>query len=703
MQSRWNDADASASIARYAGGWGEDLALRTYAATLIGAEGSLVLHGGGNCSVKTSVQGVLGEAIPALFVKSSGCDMAAMRPDCYTGLNLAYLRRLRALPDMSDELMVRELMTHALDHRSATPSIETLVHAFLSGKFIDHTHPDAILALTNQNGGRELVREALGEGVIVLDYVEPGFRLACAAAQACEANPGCRAMVLIHHGLISWGETARESYERTVELVSLAERFLADRASRSLVGVRSTSLADAEARIEQVTPIIRGMLARRTGDPDRPYAPVILEPLVTREILDLLDSEQGRMIALSPALTSDHLIRTKVVPLWIDLRDFADLSSVREQVSGALRQYVREYDTYVERHAARLPEGVGRLDSHPRVVLVPGLGVLCAGPDAEAAAIARDITLHTLATKTKIFAMGGDYRPLAEQDLFDMEYRSLQHAKLRENLHLRLGGRVAIVTGAAGAIGSGICEGLLENGCHVAATDLPGDGLEALGTQLQARFPGRVAELVLDVTDPESVRSAFRQVIRRWGGVDVVVPNAGIALVSSLTEMDLEAFRRLERINTEGTLLILAEAGRHFRLQGTGGDIVVVSTKNVFAPGAGFGAYSATKSAAHQLARIASLEFADLGVRVNMVSPDAVFSHGERRSGLWAEVGPDRMKARGLDAAGLEEYYRSRNLLKARVTARHVANAVVFFATRQTPTTGATLPIDGGLPDSTPR
>ncbi len=703
MQSRWNDADAAASIARHAGRWGKDLALGAYAATLIGAEDSLVLHGGGNCSVKTDVQGVLGETIPALFVKSSGCNMAAMQPDCYTGLNLGYLRRLRALPDMSDELMVRELMTHALDHRCATPSIEALVHAFMPGKFIDHTHPDAILALTNQNGGRELLREALGQGVIVLDYVKPGFRLARAAAQAYEANPGCRAMVLIHHGLISWGESARESYEITVDLVSRAEQFVADRASRSLVGIRSTSLADAEARIERVTPIIRGMLAQRTGDPDRPYAPVILESLVTREILDLLDSEQGRAIALSPALTSDHLIRTKVFPLWVHVADFADLTKVREQVSEALRNYAREYDSYVERNAPRMPEGVRRLDSHPRVVLVPGLGALCAGCDAAAATVAKDITLHTLMTKAKIFAMGAEYWALPEEDLFDMEYRGLQHAKLRENSHEQLGGRVAIVTGAAGAIGSGICEGLLENGCHVAATDLPGEGLEALGRQLQARFPGRVAELVLDVTDPESVRSAFREVIRKWGGVDLVVPNAGIALVSSLTEMDLEAFRRLERINTEGTLLVLAEAGRHFRLQGTGGDIVVVSTKNVFAPGAGFGAYSATKSAAHQLGRIASLEFADLGVRVNMVSPDAVFAHGERRSGLWAEVGPDRMKARGLDAAGLEEYYRSRNLLKARVTARHVANAVIFFATRETPTTGATLPIDGGLPDSTPR
>ena len=195
----------------------------------------------------------------------------------------------------------------------------------------------------------------------------------------------------------------------------------------------------------------------------------------------------------------------------------------------------------------------------------------------------------------------------------------------------------------------------------------------------------------------------FESVILEWGGVDLVIVNAGTAHVSSLAEMDLAAFRALERVNIEGTLLLLSEAARHFELQGTGGDVVLVSTKNVFAPGAKFGAYSATKAASHQLARIASLEMAELGVRVNMVSPDAVFSDGAGNSGLWAEVGPDRMRARNLDEEGLEEYYRSRNLLKARITATHVGNAVLYFAARQSPTTGATIPVDGGLPDSTPR
>jgi NAD(P)-dependent dehydrogenase (short-subunit alcohol dehydrogenase family) len=267
----------------------------------------------------------------------------------------------------------------------------------------------------------------------------------------------------------------------------------------------------------------------------------------------------------------------------------------------------------------------------------------------------------------------------------------------------RLVGRVAVVTGAAGAIGYGICRGLLERGCHVAITDLAGEKFDKFVAEFQGHDPARILGVPMDVTDAASVARAFATVIANWGGVDIVVHNAGIALACPLIELDLEAFRRLERVNVEGTLLVLQEAGRHFARQNLGGDIVLISTKNVFAPGAGFGAYSATKAAAHQLARIASLEFAPLRVRVNMVAPDGVFSGGAHKSGLWAEVGPGRMKARGLDAKGLEEYYRNRNLLKARVTAEHVAHAVLFFVLHQTPTTGACIPVDGGLPDATPR
>jgi NAD(P)-dependent dehydrogenase (short-subunit alcohol dehydrogenase family) len=447
---------------------------------------------------------------------------------------------------------------------------------------------------------------------------------------------------------------------------------------------------------------VRGRLAQATGDQDHPFIRVILQPLVTREVLDFVDSDRGRELDLTPPLTSDHLIRTKALPLWVGLAAFDDEAKLREQFQAAVAEYAAHYAAYVERHVKRMPSHLGPLDSLPRVVLVPGLGAICAGKDVAAAKIARDVTAHTLAVKARVAATG-KYEGLPEDELFEMEYHTFQHAKLGGSAELPLSRQAALITGAAGAIGSAIAQELLEQGCHVAVTDLAGDALNGLVEELRPDFGDRVIGVAMDVADPDSVARAFGAVIQNWGGVDLVIVNAGIAAVSSLAELSLENFRKLERVNVEGTLLVIAEAARHFKLQGTGGDIVLVSTKNVFSPGAKFGAYSSTKAAAHQLARIASLELAEMGVRVNMVAPDAIFSHGARKSGLWAEVGPDRMRARGLDEKGLEEYYRQRNLLKTTVTARHVAKAVLFFATRQTPTTGATLPVDGGLPDATPR
>ncbi|MBZ5498579.1 MAG: bifunctional aldolase/short-chain dehydrogenase [Acidobacteriia bacterium] len=702
MESRWSDTKAAEYIERYGPRWGEDLALRTYLGALIGADDRLVLHGGGNNSVKTSLTNILGENRSIIFVKASGINMAAIEPEGYTALDLEHLKRLRALPDLTDEDMRNEFQTHLCNSRASAPSIETLAHAFIPKKFIDHTHADAILALTNQREGESLVREALGPEVLILDYITPGFKLARAAADAFAAKPQSNAMVWMCHGLVSWGDTARESYEATISLITKAEEYLTRHARHPLVVQVSTPLDVARKRYVEIAPSVRGLLALPSGDPDRPYARTILQPLITRPVLDFVDSDHGREFALTPPLTADHLIRTKALPLWVDHPDYDRIENLREQIATGIRDYAASYDAYIERHSSQMPKGVTRLDSFPRLILMPGIGAFCSGKNVYASGIVRDIAEHTLSVKAQIAAMG-TYLGSDESDLFHMEYRPLQHAKLTAEPELPLGRHVALVTGAAGAIGSGICQALLEQGCNVAATDLAVENLTSLTNELSPAFGPHIIGVPLDVTDPQSVAQAFDVISSTWGGVDLVVVSAGVALVSSLEEMDLEAFRRLERVNTEGTLLVLRAAGRHFRTQGTGGDIVLISTKNVFAPGAKFGAYSATKCAAHQLARIASLEFGAIDVRVNMVAPDAVFSSGTRKSGLWAEVGPDRMRSKGLKAEELEEHYRSRNILKARVTARHVANAVLFFATRQTPSTGATIPVDGGLPDATPR
>ncbi len=705
MKNSWIDREAENFLRSQRHPAGAAVALLVYATRLVGGQPDLAMHGGGNTSLKGAFTTLAGDAKAALFVKASGVDMERITPAEFVCLDLGYLRRLRGLPSLADSVMADEFRTHLLRPSERLPSIETLLHVFIDSPAVIHTHPTAILALTNRVGAEEALAEALGDAVGLVPYVNSGLALGRAVADARDRQSGCRAAVVLQHGLVVWGDSPREAYDATIATVSRAEAYLKKRRCRpALRRSGKREMETARGRYRQVAPLIRGLLSPPSGNPDAPRCATILAPLISPEVLALLGSPAADALADTVPLTPDYLVRTRSWPLLLQQPDYDDPDGLRRQLAAAIEAFGRRYGRYVRRHAPRLPEfDPSGLDLLPRVLLLPGLGVVCAGPDAAGARICRDITGQTLAVKETIGQTGGQYRGLTHGHLFDMEFRAYQRAKVTAGEPAPLSGRVAIVTGAAGAIGSGVCEGLLRQGCHVAATDLAGAGLDALTLRLRALHGERIIGMPLDVTDGASVSAAFGRTVEAFGGVDIVVINAGLAHVSPLVTMDSEAFRRLERVNVEGTLLLLAEAGRLFTRQNTGGDIVLVSTKNVFAPGPQFGAYSATKAAAHQLCRIASLEFAPLGVRVNMVAPDAVFSHGAVKSGLWAQVGPDRMKARGLDEQGLEEYYRQRNLLKARVTAEHVAAAVLFFVTRQTPTTGATIPVDGGLPEAAPR
>jgi rhamnose utilization protein RhaD (predicted bifunctional aldolase and dehydrogenase)/NAD(P)-dependent dehydrogenase (short-subunit alcohol dehydrogenase family) len=603
--------------------------------------------------------------------------------------------------------MAGQLRLCMLRPSDSLPSIETLMHAFIGKPCIIHTHPNALLCLTNRENGEQTCHSALGENVAVIGYENAGLSLACAAANALETTNNCRAVVVMHHGLITWGSTPKQAYDATIEVASRAQQYLETLRKPWTTPTTDEDVHRAQRRYRAVAPIIRKHLSPQSSDPAKPLKKMYLAPLITKEALEILDTKQGREFAESTPLTPDYLIRTKKNPLLIDQPDYENMEALFAAIAKAIEIFSASYKAYIGKHSPRLPDfDNSSIDLFPRVVLLPGLGAICAGEDIESAILCRTITEQALGVKRLVNETGGVYQGVADEHLFDMEFRAMQRAKVQGKVPRPLIGSVAIVTGAAGAIGIGICEELLEQGCAVAVTDLPGKQLEGAVSFLKSKItkcPERVVGVPLDVTDTGSVAKAFDTVIVAFGGIDIVVINAGLAHVSTLAAMESESFKKLERVNIEGTLNCLAEAGRHFKFQGMGGDIVLISTKNVFSPGAGFGAYSATKAAAHQLCRIASLELADIDVRVNMVAPDAVFSHGSIKSGLWAEVGPGRMKARGLDEKGLEEYYRNRNLLHASVTAKHVAKAVMFFVTRQTPTTGATIPVDGGLPDATPR
>lgn len=702
MRSRYDETEEKKAIERWGGAGLEVLARRVYTSRLIGAEADLVLHGGGNTSVKGQLTTLLGDRVDCLWVKGSGSSLDAVTPRDFPALDLAYLRRLRSLDALTDEEMVNQLRTHLFDASSPNPSVEALLHAFLPHAFVDHSHADAVIAITNQPDGVARARDALGDRVAVLPYIMPGFPLAKAVAAAYEASPHVVGIVLAKHGLFTFGDTARESFERHIELVDACERYALERAKRAQVSISATA-GGADARVAIAAPIIRGLLAERTSSADVPYLRLVSDHRGGIDVLAALDAPEAAALARSGPLTPDHVIRTKATAVFVEAPAWGDESKLRTQLEAGVKAFREAYDAYFERAVAARGVTRKKLDSAPRVVLLPGAGILAFGKTKKDARIAADITEHTL--QTKLIAQGlGKYEALGELDLFDMEYWSLEQAKLGKGAERPLERQVVLITGGAGAIGRGIADACAEAGAHVVIVDKDAGAARDAATATEKRFgSGCAVGVGADVTDEAAMRRAFDAACVAFGGVDVVVPNAGIALVKPVAELSAAEARRVADVNYVGVLNAIREGVRVFRAQGTGGNVVINASKNVFAPGKDFGAYSASKAAAHQLGKVAALELAAMGVRVNQINADAVFGYGEVGSGLWGQVGPERAKSRGMAVGELPEFYRERNLLKARVEAGHVGRAVVFFASNATPTTGATLPVDGGVAEAFPR
>jgi rhamnulose-1-phosphate aldolase/alcohol dehydrogenase len=681
------------------------MALRVYTSRLIGRDPDLVMHGGGNTSLKGNVTTLVGDQVEALFVKGSGWDLDAIEPPGLPAVDLAHLRRLRQLRELSDPEMVNQLRTHLFDAGAPNPSVETLLHAFLPHKFIDHTHADIALVVTNQPADENegLVREAFGPRWAVVPYVMPGFALAKLSAEVFERDSKVEGLVLLNHGLFTFADDAHTAYERMIEGVDRAEKFVAKRAKeRARTTVQVTVDLDAARReAARIAPVLRRALAEPITGREFAWRRMVLEYRTSEEALRLLARPDAGKLALENPLTPDHVIRTKGPHLVLPELP-GDDAALHERLGRDVAAYRARYDAYFEANKTRSREKVTKLDAVPRVVLVPGVGIITAGGSKADARIAADITEHTLRAKALANDIGR-YVALSDGDLFDMEYWVLEQAKLGKSSPAPLAGQVALVTGAAGAIGFGIAKQLVAAGAHVVVSDLDTARVQQARMDLDPKGKGVVAALAMDVTDERAVRDGLAEVCRLYGGLDVLVLNAGIAHVSPLVDLDATALRRVMDVNFMGYFNVLQAGAQVMKRQGTGGNVIVNSSKNVFAPGADFGAYSASKAAGHQLAKVAAMELAPHGIRVNLINADAVFGDPKRPSGLWQEVGPARAKSRGLDPSELQDFYRQRNLLKATVTAEHVGNAVVFFATNQTPTTGATLPVDGGVAEAFPR
>lgn len=694
VQHRWSDAAAQEAIARYgAQGVNEDLALRTYSARLLGADPELVLHGGGNTSVKTTVHGLLGEPIRVLCVKGSGWDLGTIEPPGHPAVRLEPLQALRALDALSDEAMVAAQRQNLIDPAAPNPSVEALLHAFLPHTFVDHTHSIALLALADQPDAAEVCREVYGDRVALVPYVMPGFALAKAAALAYEAAAaGGRepeGMVLLQHGLFSFGATAEQSYDRMIDLVRRAEERLA-RGERSL---HTVAVPERPAPAAAVLPLLRGALGRAAVAAGvRPHWILALRDTpLARAISDdaRLGDWAGRGVA-----TPDHVIRTKARPLVLPPLpsggDGQALAAWGRSLEQALEAYTADYRAYFQRQNAAAGGVKKALDPLPRVAAIPGLGLVGIGKSAAEAATVADIAEAWAQTLLAAEAIGR-FAPVNEADTFAMEYWSLEQAKLGKAAEKPLARQVVLVTGGAGAIGAATARAFATAGAEVAVLDLEQEAAAVVA----AACGKRALAAACDVTDPAAVRAAVAAVAAHFGGLDIVVSNAGAAWtgpMATLADADLRASFELNFFahqNVAQAALALFRAQDRPEGGGRpvlGGQLLFNVSKQALNPGPNFGAYGISKAALLALVRQYALEEGEAAVRVNAINADRI------RSGLLDDTMiKERSAARGLT----EELYMAGNLLGAEVRASDVADAFVALALMER-TTGAVLTVDGG-------
>jgi len=686
MRSRWNEAEASQL---------QGLDLLVYASRLVGTETSLVIWGGGNTSIKTRERDHRGREIGVLRVKGSGSDLKSIQRKDFPGVRMDDITALLTRDDMGDEEMVSYL-GHALQEPGGVrPSIETLLHGFLSASAVVHTHADAVVSLTNNDRAADVIEGVYGKDVIALAYRRPGFRISRDVADAIRERPDAKALLLERHGTITWGATVREAYEGTIELITRAEGAIAERQrGRRLFGGPRTPLPELSARRATalaVAPRLRGLLGRERR--------VVMTFDDSPAVADFVSSvDAARVSQIGPA-TPDHTIYAKRVPCFVDAAGSESPAQMAEAIERAIERFVVDYTRYFEQHKFA---GASLGDPMPRVVLVPGVGMFVSGKDRHTAGIVGDIYHHTIDVLGNAGAFG-NYVSLSAKDAFDVEYWPLELYKLTlAPPEKELARRIALVTGGASGIGRAAAQRLAAEGAHVVVTDLDAAGARKAAEEIVGAVgAGRAVGLGMDVTGEASVRAAFETAVLTYGGVDIVVSNAGTAHSSPVDRMELADWERSFAVNSTGHFLVAREGMRVLKAQGLGGAFVFVATKNVMSPGKDFSAYSASKAAEAQLAKVLALEGGPHGIRSNIVNPDAVF----RDSKLWSEdVRRERARAQGISVDDLEDFYRKRNILARPILPEDVAEAVLFLASdRSAKTTGCTITVDGGVKDAFPR
>ncbi|MCG6860763.1 MAG: bifunctional aldolase/short-chain dehydrogenase [Chromatiaceae bacterium] len=654
MKSLWSQAEAAK--------FDTDLALRVYSSRLLGRDPSLVLHGGGNTSVKIREANLVGEEQDILYVKGSGWDLASIEARGFTPIRMDHLLKLARLESLSDLQMVNELKTQQTIAAAPTGSVEAILHAALPFKYVDHTHADAVVAITNTEDGEVRIREIYGDDLVVIPYVMPGFDLARLVAErfSAEATERTVGMVLMSHGIFSFGATAQESYERMIALVDRAERYLAAHEAWNLP---ETGLDVSEGRYSLGLELAQ--LRRRVSE--AAGRPMLLACDRSAEALAFCRRDDLRVISQQGPATPDHVIRTKRLPM----------------LGRDLDAYTSAYRDYFEQHAPNARNPVRMLDPAPRVILDPQLGLVTCGKSARETGINADIYRHTMRIIQRAERLGG-WRALPATDIFNVEYWELEQAKLRTGGEPpKFLGEVALVTGAASGIGKACVASLLARGAAVIGLDLNPAVTESYQ---RADYLG----LACDLTDTSALEQALESALRCFGGMDMLILNAGIfPRGKHIADLDDGLWRQVMAVNLDANLALLRMCYPLLKLAPNLGRVVVIGSKNVLAPGPGAAAYSASKAALNQLVRVAALEWAGDGIRINSLHPDAVFD-----TGLWTD---EILQARAEHYCMTVQEYKTKNLLKTEVRSLDVAELVAemcgpLFAK----TTAAQLPVDGG-------
>lgn len=681
VKNLWNSNDSNVEA-----GLGE----LVYRSNLIGQDRSVANWGGGNTSTKTIEKDFKGNDVEVMWVKGSGSDLATMKAENFTGLNLEDIKPIMEKEDMSDEEMVKYLGHCMIDSSHPRSSIETLLHAFLPYKHVDHTHPDAIISIACADNGKEVAEEIYGERFVWVPYIRPGFKLSKMIAEGVKNNPKAELVIMEKHGLVTWGETSKESYDQTISIIQEAEDYIENKAKgQTLFGGQKFETLNEDERKEtlaQIMPIVRGQVS------------VDKKMIVTyddsEDVLSFINSHNAKELSQVGAACPDHLVHTKRAPLYVEWDPATkDVDQLKELIKTSIASFKEEYIAYFDRNKS---EGDQIAETAPRVLLIPGIGMINTGKSWSAANVSESL-YHRAISVMRGSTVLGDFVSLNEAESFAVEYWPLELYKLSlAPKEAEFSRQVAFVTGGAGGIGSATCERLLSEGAHVIVADINLEGAQDLATEINERYgQNRAAAVGMDVTKEEQVKAAIQASILQYGGLDIIVNNAGLASSSPFEETTMDNWNLNMGVLVTGYFLVARESFKLMKEQEIGGSMVFVGSKNSIYAGKNAAAYSTAKAAEVHLARTIAADGGEHGIRVNSVLPDAVIRGSKIWDSNWKE---ERASSYGIDADELEEHYRKRTILNVNILPQDIAESIAFLSSsKAAKTTGCMVTVDGGV------